>query len=48
VVTALEPTAESRDLLECLAEAREEIERLEIEIAWCASLLDQWPRPAPH
>jgi hypothetical protein len=48
VVTALEPTAEGRDLLECLAEAREEIERLEIEIAWCASLLDQWPRPAPH
>jgi hypothetical protein len=36
VVAALETTAGGRDLQECLAEAREEIARLEIEVEWCA------------
>ena len=48
VVSALESTAGGRDLHDCLAEAREEIERLEIEVAWCAGLLEQWHPPAPH
>ncbi|HET9040696.1 MAG TPA: hypothetical protein VFN40_11025 [Gemmatimonadales bacterium] len=43
VVAALEHTAGGRELQECLAEAREEIERLEIEVAWCASLAPRWP-----
>ena len=47
VVAALETTAGGRDLQECLAEAREEIERLEIEVAWCAALLPSWPTNAP-
>ncbi len=38
VVAALEASAGGRDLLECLAEARDEIQRLEIEVAWCAAL----------
>jgi hypothetical protein len=48
VVAALESSAGGRDLHECLAEAREEIERLEIEVAWCAGLLEQWRRQATH
>ena len=48
VVAALETSAASRDVLDCLAEAREEIERLEIEVAWCASLLARWAPPIPH
>ena len=48
VVAAVETTAATPDLLDCLAEAREEIDRLEIEVAWCASLLKQWPGAAPH
>ena len=36
VVAALETSAGGRDLQECLAEAREEIQRLEIEVEWCA------------
>jgi hypothetical protein len=48
MVAALDATAGGRDLHECLAEAREEIERLEIEVAWCAGLLAQWPTTAPH
>lgn len=43
VVAALAATAGGRDLHECLAEAREEIERLEIEASWCAELLERWP-----
>jgi hypothetical protein len=43
VVAALENSAGGRDLQECLAEARLEIDRLEIEAAWCADLLRQWP-----
>jgi hypothetical protein len=46
VVAALETSAGSRDLQECLEEAREEIERLEIEVAWCATLPRRWPATA--
>lgn len=46
VVAALETTAGGRDLQECLAEAREEIQRLEIEVQWCASLANRWPTTA--
>ena len=46
VVATLETTAGGRDLQECLAEAREEIERLEIEVAWCAALPRRWPTTA--
>jgi hypothetical protein len=42
VVAALETTAGGRDLQECLAEAREEIGRLEIEVEWCAALRARW------
>ena len=48
VVAALETTAGGRDLQECLVEAREEIQRLEIEVEWCASLAPRWPANAPH
>ena len=47
VVAALETTAGGRDLQECLAEAREEIARLEIEVEWCHALRDQWPTTTP-
>ncbi|HUR95800.1 MAG TPA: hypothetical protein VMY76_14550 [Gemmatimonadales bacterium] len=46
VVEALESTAGGRDLQDCLAEAHEEIERLEIEVAWCAGLPRSWPTTA--
>jgi hypothetical protein len=46
VVATLETTAGGRDLQDCLAEAREEIERLEIEVAWCAALPRRWPTTA--
>jgi hypothetical protein len=39
LVATLQTTTGGRDLQECLAESRAEIERLEIEVAWCASLL---------
>jgi hypothetical protein len=48
VVAALESSAGGRDLHDCLGEAREEIARLEIEVAWCAGLLEQWHRTATH
>jgi predicted deacylase len=47
VVAALETTAGGRDLQECLAEAREEIARLEIEVEWCHALLTGWPTATP-
>lgn len=47
VVAALETTAGGRDLQECLAEAREEIARLEIEVEWCHALPTRWPTPTP-
>lgn len=48
VVAALETTAGGRDLQECLAEAREEIARLEIEVEWCAELRARWPTAPIH
>ena len=39
VVAALHVVTEGRERDECLAEAAVQIERLEIEVAWCASLL---------
>jgi hypothetical protein len=37
----LDSTSGGRDLQECLAETRGEIDRLEIEVAWCSTLLLQ-------
>jgi hypothetical protein len=39
VVTALHSVTEGRELDECLFEAAIQMERLEIEIAWCQELL---------
>jgi hypothetical protein len=39
VMETLRATTGGRDLQECLAENQAEIERLEIEVAWCAELL---------
>ncbi|MDQ3138980.1 MAG: hypothetical protein M3Q93_15510 [Gemmatimonadota bacterium] len=47
VVAALDTSAGGRDLQECLVEAREEIRRLEVEVAWCATLPRQQPASAP-
>jgi hypothetical protein len=47
VVTTLQTTTGGRDLHECLAENRAEIERLEIEVAWCARLLPPDSDPLP-
>ena len=47
VVRTLRTTTGGRDLHECLAENKVEIERLEIEVAWCAELLARTPA-APH
>ena len=38
----LQTTSGGRELQDCLAENQEEIERLQIEVAWCAGYL----RPA--
>jgi hypothetical protein len=38
VVAALQSASGGRDLQECIAESRGEIERLEVEVAWCAGL----------
>jgi hypothetical protein len=46
VVMALESASGGRDLQECIAENRSEIERLEVEVAWCAALRARQPRPA--
>ena len=46
VVAAFETTVGGRELQECLTEARGEIQRLEIEVAWCASLASRSPTPA--
>lgn len=43
MVAALESSSGGRDLQECIAETRIEIERLEIEVAWCAAHLPPWP-----
>jgi hypothetical protein len=39
VVAALPSVTEGRELEECLAETAVQIDRLEIEVAWCARLL---------
>lgn len=39
----LPSTTAGRDLQECLAENLAEIERLEIEVEWCAGFLPPWP-----
>jgi hypothetical protein len=39
LVAVLESTGGGRDLQECLAENRSEIERLEVEVAWCSQFL---------
>jgi hypothetical protein len=41
LVRALHSVTEGRELEEALAEAAVQIERLEIEIAWCADLLQR-------
>jgi hypothetical protein len=45
VVVALRATSGSRDLVESIAENMAEIERLEIEVAWCSSLVSPWTPP---
>jgi hypothetical protein len=39
VMATLQTTTGGRDLHECLTENRAEIDRLEIEVAWCEKLL---------
>jgi hypothetical protein len=46
VVAALQSASGGRDLQECIAETRSGIERLEVEVAWCAALRAESPRPA--
>jgi len=41
LVRALHSVTEGRELEEALAEAAVQIERLEVEIAWCADLLQR-------
>jgi len=41
VVRALHSVTEGRELEEALAEAEIQIERLEVEIAWCSTLLQR-------
>ncbi len=45
VVATLQSTTGGRDLYECMAEQRAEIERLEIEVDWCATLLRPGAEP---
>jgi hypothetical protein len=45
VVAVLDSTTGGRDLQECLAETRSEIDRLEIEVAWCSTLLEKSQTP---
>ena len=47
LVTVLEASSGGRELQECIAESRAEIERLEIEVTWCRGLLRPWDRPTP-
>jgi hypothetical protein len=39
LVTVLQTTSGGRELQDCLAENQAEIERLEIEVAWCVGYL---------
>lgn len=43
LVTVLQSTTGGQDLRECLSESLAEIERLEIEVDWCAGFLRAWP-----
>ena len=43
LVATLQTTTGGPDVQECLAESRAEIERLEIEVAWCMSLRSAEP-----
>jgi hypothetical protein len=45
LVQALRSVTEGRELEESLAETAAQIERLEIEVAWCARLLGKSDRP---
>lgn len=42
MVSVLSATTGGRDLQECIAEARDEILRLEIEVGWCSAWLHRW------
>jgi hypothetical protein len=46
LVTVLQSTSGGRELQDCLAENQAEIERLEIEVAWCAGYLRPATEPA--
>jgi hypothetical protein len=41
VMATLRSTTGGRDLAECLAENQAEVERLEIEVAWCAGIMGE-------
>ena len=45
VIVALRSTAGSRDLVDSIAENLAEIERLEIEVAWCSAFVRPWSAP---
>jgi hypothetical protein len=45
VVVALRSTSGSRDLVDSIAENLAEIERLEIEVAWCSTFVPPWSPP---
>jgi hypothetical protein len=45
VVVALRSTSGSRDLVDSIAENLAEIERLEIEVAWCSAFVGPWTAP---
>jgi hypothetical protein len=47
LVTVLQSTSGGRELQDCLAENQAEIERLEIEVAWCARYLRPAEEPPP-
>jgi hypothetical protein len=46
MVTALRSLTGGRELEECLAETAVQIERLEIELAWCRALLARGNSPS--
>jgi hypothetical protein len=48
LVATLQTTAGGRDVHECLVESRAEIERLEIEVAWCNALGHRESAAAPR
>jgi hypothetical protein len=48
VMSTLQTTTAGRDLYECLAENKVDVERLEIEVAWCEALLRPGSEPEPR